>query len=275
MEYMSISENKSNESSKYYDSADLANGSYGAPIDKYIGKSPIDGPDGYVFRKITYLNQAASADAVTGTFQAGPLARGTTSMLNGTTRSVSTINNDQLSGGGISGDEKLVPGDIILAAILNVIDGRPDDKRSGQIAGGIVPTSAISVNSGNVHYGVFPAAAGGDQSTIVSTAIGGGKAVAAHSVKSFSVCNRSFDTLSPYRFENTVADVAMFAAPVHAVAITGISTAADAANIYHRLTIYALCGARPAGLSHPEFPDPDFTLSCLNKKVAEHTVNML
>lgn len=272
--YMAMSEEDSYNdgfSAQYYDPAELAQGSYGECVDKYLGKIPIDGPDGYVFRKVTYEVNAQSATEVLGTFRKGPVHRGIVSMINGSTRTTVNINEDQQGGAGISSQNKLVDGDIPLGAILSVSDGREDDIRSGIITCGKVPVSATTVNASNVHYGVFTA--GNDTNTIATTATGGSKSFAANSVRGVSVCDRSLDVYNSHHVHTIAADD-IIAAPALSIAVEGI-TAADAVKIKYTLTVYCLMGPRPTGLIEPSTPDPSFKLSDITRKTAKHAVNAL
>lgn len=267
-EAMSVDEN-------YFDENDLAKGTYGEDIDKYLGKIPIDGPDGFIFRKVTYENNASSSTECLGTFRADASYRGVITMMNGGTRTDKTINDDARGGSALSGQNRLRSGDIILASILEVIDGREEDVKSGAISGGFVPISSVDVNSGNFHYGVF--SPGNDSNIIITTSVGGSKTFAANRVSAFSVANRSFDIYNAPRKGSDAlggTDNDTLAVPAHAIAIDGM-TASDAIKVKYKLTVYALMGARNSGLIEPGSPDPDFKLECLIKKRAKHHVNVI
>jgi hypothetical protein len=347
-----------------FDPLDLAHGSYGVHVDKYLGRSPCDGPPGYIFQKVTYSAGAivsktsiagmyklcpdhmgyiyhsnslgiiiSTSDVNTSTdkitynshgFQDGVALTYTseggtaiTGLVNGTiyyvvnasdnafqlsatfggsainltgtgnnaqkltptgTGSEVRINQDgaDLSGtsdptpSGISGEAKLVPGDMILGAILQLVDTRSSDNRTGFVTAGLVSNDSASPDS----YG--PDLASDPSTFITGSSISGGKTHAAMGLTACSVASPNLNIYSPSIVATAVNDLAPAAigAPINAINVSGV-TASTSNQIRFTLNVYALVGARQKTISHYTQPDPDFKMECLTRQFAQHPVSMI
>uniref|UniRef100_A0A2V0RHT7 Uncharacterized protein n=1 Tax=viral metagenome TaxID=1070528 RepID=A0A2V0RHT7_9ZZZZ len=256
-------------SDKFYDPKDLAEGSFGTSVDKYLGRSPFDGPSGYVFRKIQYTASAdASKTNLAGIYKTGVLHRGHIyhDAENGTEN---IINEDQAGGGGITGESKLQPGDIVLGAILQIIDGRGADNRTGIITGGLVANDSSSPDT----YG--PEISNQNGTFVIGSAISGAKSMSAGE-KMMSVCTPNLDIYNSPRISTLSGDLGPqdVAAPLLAINVSGC-TGSFSSQIRFVLHVYALCGARQKAVSAYKEPDMEFSLSCLTKKVAPHPVSIV
>jgi hypothetical protein len=347
-----------------YDPYDLAHGSYGIHVDKYLGRSPCDGPPGYIFQKVTYSAGAiTSKTSVAGVYKLCPdhmgyiyhsnslgiiipttavntstekinynghgfqngveltyTSEGGTALgglVNGTnyyvvntetnhfqlsatfggaainltgtgndsqkltptgTGSEVRINQDgaDLSGtndptpSGISGEAKLVPGDMILGAILQMVDTRSSDNRTGFVTAGLVSNDSASPDSYGVEIVSDPS------NYVTGSSISGGKTHAAVGLTACSVCSPNLNIYSPSIVATAANDLAPAAigAPINAISVSGI-TASTSNQIRFVLNVYALVGARQKTISHYTQPDPSFRMECLTRQFAEHPVSMI
>lgn len=243
----------------YVESKYIVNGSYGPEIDKFLGKSPIDGPAGYKFMKLRYKTLPNSAGSLVATYRRGPLHRGVISMLNTGTRTSKNINEDQQGGSGISTEIKLVDGDIILAAILSCNDGRNYNARSGTYAAGITPVANATVLTSNTHYGVFST---DNLSPIVATAIGGGTVLACAGARKIACCHSNF-VINNAHHVHTITAGDIVAEPALAIGVGPFATNTDAVQMEVDLTVYALVGPRVNGFTTMNTVDPNFHLDDL------------
>uniref|UniRef100_A0A2V0RM78 Uncharacterized protein n=1 Tax=viral metagenome TaxID=1070528 RepID=A0A2V0RM78_9ZZZZ len=282
------------------DSNDVLGGSFGAHIDQYLNKQPFDGPDGYVFRKISYRaatkntgladaggTMATTAGEVLMTFKMDELCRGmidATSFTGSTAndRTTTYINDDQDQESNnlenavtITNEAKLQRGDIPLGAILVLEDARSTDNQNGSVFAGMVPVDnndhKFSTDNSS-KYGVFPSATSGVPH-IISQSISKHYIGGAAKTKRLAVASRAFNTAIPVRFTDETAGKVVDSAfsatfggdistPVHCIGLSGI-TLDDCDNIFGNLHIYALCGPRTTGLSQPEI-DYNFSVKeCL------------
>lgn len=347
-----------------FDPTDLAHGSYGIHVDKYLGRSPCDGPAGYIFQKVTYSAGAiVSKSSVAGMYKVSPdhmgyiyhanslgltiletavnvstdkisynshgfvngveltynngggtsingLVSGTSYFvvsaetnsfklsatlggaainLIGTGNNAQTltptgtgseirINNDgaDLSGtsdptpSGISGEAKLVPGDLILGAILQLVDTRSSDNRTGFVTAGLVSNDSATPDQ----YG--PDLAGNPSDFISGSAISGGRTHAAMGLKACSVCSPNLNIYCPTIVATAASDLAPAAigAPINTINVSGL-TASTSNQIRFVLNVYALVGARQKTISHYTQADPSFKMECLTRQFAEHPVSMV
>uniref|UniRef100_A0A2V0RIF3 Uncharacterized protein n=1 Tax=viral metagenome TaxID=1070528 RepID=A0A2V0RIF3_9ZZZZ len=357
----------SDEIPTFFDPKDLAMGSYGVHIDKYLGRSPCDGPPGYVFQKVTYsagaiadetnvagvyklcpdhmgyIYHGRSAsftvpasdvsttqdriaitkhgfllnDVVTYTFDegttpisttSGPLVNGQNYFVAGTVNTnnfqiseteggtpldidgsgndtqVFEFNNEvrinqdgaDLSGNtdptpsGISGEAKLVPGDMILGAILQLVDTRSSDNRTGFVTAGLVSNDSASPDSYGREIASDPS------NFVLGSSISGGKSMAAMDLKACSVASPNLSIYKPVTVATASLDLAPaeIGAPINAINVSGIS-AGSSTQIRFQLHVYALVGARQKTVSHYTQPDPTFTMSCLTRQFTEHPVSMI
>lgn len=270
---------------KYFPVEDLARGSFGKQVDQYLGKSPCDGPAGYIFRKVTYTAAAAANNTkVVGVYKTSSDHMGHIYGGPGTTGEV-RINQDGADRGtGVTdpdgalltalGEAKLVSGDYILGSILTLVDGRSYDKRTGYISAGLAS-----------HPSAEPDTYGTDMMNdpsqfITSSSISGGKNVSASSAKAVSVCTPNINIHAPFRVAtaglNSSADLNQvpLAEPLSAINVSGVS-AADSVGIRFELTVYALVGPRNRNVTAYVSPDTKFKLSCLTKQVADHPVSII
>jgi hypothetical protein len=344
----------------FFDPDDLAKGSYGVHIDKYLGRSPSDGPAGYVFQKVTYSAGAivnkgniagmyklcpdhmgyiyhegstvltiATSDVTTGTdtitatahglldgekvvyaanggtvmagladgvryfivnkatnsFKLAATAGGSAINITGTGNSAQTltvsnevrINQDgaDLSGAsdptpsGISGEAKLVPGDMILGAILQLLDTRSSDNRTGFVTAGLVSNDSAVPDSYGAELASDPS------NFITGSAISGGRVHAAAGLKACSVASPNLNIYSPTIVATAQSDLsaAQIGAPINAINVSGVQLT-DSNQIRFVLNVYALVGARQKTISHYTQPDPAFKMECLTRQFAEHPVSM-
>jgi hypothetical protein len=269
----------------FFDPKDLAQGSYGVHVDKYLGRSPSDGPAGYIFQKVTYSAGAvASKASVAGMYKVAPDhqgyiyhdADGDPSSAELTTEV--RINGDgaDLAGAadptpaGISGEAKLVPGDMILGAILQLIDTRGADNRTGFVTAGLVSNDSATPDA----YG--PDLAADPSNFITGSAISGGKTHAAYGLQACSVASPNLNIYSPTIVATAASDLspAAIGAPINAINVSGIS-GTTSNQLRFVLNVYALVGARQKTISHYTQPDPSFKMDCLTRQFAEHPVSMM
>lgn len=262
----------------YFDPQDLSRGSYGVHIDKYLGRSPCDGPAGYIFQKVTYsAGAAASKQNVGGTYKLSPDHMGFIYHDNETGTEV-RINEDgaDLAGAsdptpaGISGEAKLVPGDLILGAILQLVDTRSADNRTGFVTAGLVSNDSATPDT----YG--PELSNDPSTFITGSAISGGKTHAANGLVSCSVASPNLNIYNPTIIATAASDLAPAAigAPINAITVSGI-TSTSSNQIRFQLHVYALVGARQKTISHYTQADPSFRMECLTRQFAEHPVSMI
>jgi hypothetical protein len=269
----------------FFDPKDLANGSYGVHVDKYLGRSPCDGPAGYIFQKVTY-SQLAAADKnnVAGMYKVAPDHLGYIYHdADGDPSSAETtgekrINEDgaDLASGdvnpaGISGEAKLVPGDLILGAILQLIDGRSSDTRTGFVTAGLVSNDSATPDA----YG--PDLANDPSQFIIGSAISGGRTHSANGLQACSVASPNLNIYNPTIVQTATGELApgQIGAPINAINVSGISPNSKSSEIKFVLNVYALVGARQKTISHYTQPDPSFKMECLTRQFAEHPVSMV
>uniref|UniRef100_A0A2V0RAW1 Uncharacterized protein n=1 Tax=viral metagenome TaxID=1070528 RepID=A0A2V0RAW1_9ZZZZ len=269
----------------FFDPKDLAQGSYGVHIDKYLGRSPSDGPAGYIFQKVTYSAGAvASKTNVAGMYKVSPDHMGYIYHdADGSPSSAETtgelrINEDgaDLASGdvnpqGISGEARLVPGDLILGAILQLIDGRAGDNRTGFVTAGLVSNESATPDA----YG--PNLANDPSTFITGSAISGGRTHAASGLQACSVASPNLNIYNPTIVQTATGELApgQIGAPINAINISGISPNSTSSQVRFVLNVYALVGARQKTISHYTQPDPSFKMECLTRQFAEHPVSMV
>uniref|UniRef100_A0A2V0RBF0 Uncharacterized protein n=1 Tax=viral metagenome TaxID=1070528 RepID=A0A2V0RBF0_9ZZZZ len=171
---------------------------------------------------------------------------------------------------GISGEAKLVPGDMILGSILQLIDTRSTENRTGFVTAGLVSNDSATPDS----YG--PELATDPSTFITGSAISGGKTHSAARLSALSVASPNLSIYSPTIVSTAVNDLApaSIGAPINAINVSGISSG-QSNQIRFNLTIYALVGARQKTISHYTQPDPSFRMSCLTRQYAEHPVSLI
>lgn len=261
-----------------FDPKDLAQGTYGIHIDKYLGRSPSDGPAGYIFQKVTYSAGAvASKTNVAGMYKVSPDHMGYI-YHDAETGSEVRINGDgaDLAGSadptpaGISGEAKLVPGDMILGAILQLVDTRSSDNRTGFVTAGLVSNDSATPDT----YG--PELANNPGTFITGSAISGGRTHAANGLLACSVASPNLNIYSPTIVATAASDLspAAIGAPINAINVSGIS-GSTSSQVRFVLNVYALVGARQKTISHYTQPDPSFKMECLTRQFAEHPVSMV
>lgn len=271
--------------SQYFDGEDLARGSFGKHVDKYLGKSPCDGPSGYIFRKVTYTATAAANNTkVVGVYKTSSDHMGHIYGGPGTTAEV-RINQDGADRGtgttdpsGLLltalGEAKLVSGDYILGSILTLVDGRSNDKRTGYISAGLASHPSAEPDTYGTDMMDDPS------QFITSSSISGGKHASAASAKAVSVCTPNLNIHAPYRVAtaglNASADLNQvpLAEPLSAINVSGID-ANQSTQIRFELTVYALVGPRNRNVTAYVAPDTRFKMSCLTKQVATHPVTII
>jgi hypothetical protein len=274
MEYSSYThdEQKSNVEDPFYLESDLALGTYGPDVDKYLGRSPADGPPGYVFQKVSYTSVAdASKDTVAGSYKNSPDHSGLIYGSSGNTFDATQIfiNKDAFGQDASTlGEARLQSGDYVLGSILQLIDGRATDSRTGTVIAGLVSNDSAVEDTYGEDLTLNPS------EFVLSSAIGGGRVFAADSVRHISVASPNLNIYTPVKIRNTSGDgaAAEIGAPINAITCTGV-TPGSSGQIRFVLHVYALVGARQKTVSHYTQPDPSFTMGCLTKKIARHPVN--
>lgn len=244
----------------YVDDKDILRGSYGGNVDALIGKSPINGPDGHTFRKITYSATSASAIGALFTYKLDRLSRGKKHAMSAVpARSITNINEDQEGGSGYTTDNRLETGDIILAAILRVEDGRNVNLRQGTMTGSIMSGDTTSVGTTTTSYGTFPNST--DQQSVQHQFGIHVKTIPSASTSVMAVCTSNFNVKAPIVFSKTTTDTSI-TSPILSIGVGGFATNTDAQQVRVTLTIYALCGPRPNGMANVP-KDPAFRLEML------------
>lgn len=262
----------------FFDPKDLAAGSYGVHVDKYLGRSPSDGPAGYIFQKVTYSAGAVpSKTNVAGMYKVSPDHMGYI-YHDADTGTEVRINGDgaDLAGSadptpaGISGEAKLVPGDMILGAILQLVDTRASDNRTGFVTAGLVSNDSATPDT----YG--PELANDPSNFITGSAISGGRTHSANGLLACSVASPNLNIYSPTIVATAASDLspAAIGAPINAINVSGF-TGTDSGQCRFVLNVYALVGARQKTISHYTQPDPSFKMECLTRQFAEHPVSMI
>jgi hypothetical protein len=278
MEYHAM-HSSTEEVPRFFDPNDLAFGSYGKHIDKYLGRSPADGPPGYIFQKVTYqATPLASKGSVAGMYKMSPSHAGFI-FHNAENTEEKRINEDGANFAlandpaplGIASQAKLVPGDMILGSILQLVDGRSSDYRTGLINAGLVANNNGEPNE----YG--PEISGQPGAKILSSAISGGKSASPVSLVGCSVASPNLNVYRPVVVATAASDLSPIevGAPISAISVSGISPTSNSDQIKFNLHVYALVGAREGTVSHYTQPDPTFTMQCLTKQMAEHPVSMV
>jgi hypothetical protein len=274
MEYSAYThdEAKSMNTDPFFNEADLATGSYGIDIDKYLGRSPADGPPGYVFQKVSYTaTAAASKDTVSGSYKNTPDHTGLIYGSSGGSFDATQLYINKDAGGqdpASLGEARLQTGDYVLGSILQLIDGRATDSRTGTIIAGLVSNDSAVQDTYGTDLTLNPS------EFVLSSSIGGGKVFAADSIRHVSVASPNLNIYAPVKIATTAGDLAPaeIAAPINAITCTGVGNSVSI-QIRFVLHVYALIGARQKTVSHYTQPDPSFTMSCLTKKIARHPVN--
>lgn len=281
-EYMAL------ERSKFFHEKDLAFGSYGYDVDKYLGRSPIDGPPGYVFRKISYTATALSSKTnVAGWYRTDALHQGYI-YHDGETGTESIINHDGIDATTAQkstlGEASLQSGDYILGTILQLVDGRGPDNRTGIVTAGYVSSDKTSKDGVGVDLSSNPGA------FIQGSAIGGSRSFAAGETHTCAVTTPNLNIYHAIRVMDNVGydtnsltdntdgtidtDLRVHytkSAPIQAINLSGLG-AGQSNEIRFVLNVYALVGPRVRSVSAYTGADPSFTLSDLAKKSARHPV---
>jgi hypothetical protein len=261
-------------SEDFYDPEDLVRGSYGIDVDKYLGRSPVDGPPGYVFQKVSYSAAADNSHAsVAGMYKLCSDHNGYI-YHDSQTSGENLINQDGADPGANAtslGEAKLVSGDRILGAILQLIDTRSSENRTGQVTAGLVSNASATPDT----YG--PEISGNPGSFVAGSAISGPRISAAAGLSGCAVASPNLNIYSPTQVAVETSDLgpADIGAPIHAISVSGIGTPGTSGQIRFALHVYALVGARQKTVSHYAQPDPSFRLSCLTKKFCKHPVAMV
>uniref|UniRef100_A0A2V0RMQ8 Uncharacterized protein n=1 Tax=viral metagenome TaxID=1070528 RepID=A0A2V0RMQ8_9ZZZZ len=262
----------------FFDPKDLAQGTYGPHIDKYLGRSPSDGPAGYIFQKVTYSAGAvASKTNVAGMYKLSPdhmgyiyhdAETGTEVRINGD--GADLAGSADPTPAGISGEAKLVPGDMILGAILQLVDTRSSDNRTGFVTAGLVSNDSAVPDT----YG--PELANDPSNFITGSAISGGRTHAANGLKACSVASPNLNIYRPFVVATAASDLlpAYIGAPISAINVSGC-TGSTSSQIRFVLNVYALVGARQKTISHYTQADPSFKMECLTRQLTEHPVSMI
>lgn len=266
----------------YFDPKDLANGTYGVHVDKYLGRSPCDGPAGYIFQKVTYSAGAvASKTNVAGMYKLSPDHLGYIFHDNENNTEV-RINHDGVDSAGSDdpapdgttltnmGEAKLVSGDMVLGAILQLVDTRSSDNRTGFVTAGLVSNDSAVPNT----YG--PELSNDPSNFITGSAISGGRTHAANGLLACSVASPNLNIYSPTVLSTLTGDLApaSIGAPINAINVSGC-TGSSSSQVRFVLNIYALVGARQKTISHYTQADPSFKMECLTRQFAEHPVSMV
>lgn len=273
----------------FFHEKDLAFGTFGYDIDKFLGRSPIDGPPGYVFRKIAYTAVAAgSKTTLAGWYRTDALHQGYIYHNNETGTEV-LINKDGIDATTAEkaalGEASLQNGDYILGSILQLVDGRGPDNRTGIITAGLVSTDKVFKDDVGVDLANNPGA------FIQGSAIGGARAFAAGETRTCSVASPNLNVYHAVRVRDNVGyDVESLtsgtidgvidtdlrvnidkSAPIHAINVSGIG-GTESNQIRYVLNMYALVGPRVKSVSSYTGADPSFKLSDLARKSCRHPV---
>lgn len=231
---------------------DIHAGSLGAHYDNMIGTCPKGAPTGYVLRKLEYEASPPACDTIIASYRFTERHRGTVVSVDSGTVAYKALNGDSADATSAEyaalAPQRLAEGDILVAAILRVIDGRSYDTKSGHFAAGVVPCANPDPQN-STHYGAF---AGTASTTIVGNSIGGSVRVACSTVKkNVAIIHVAEDaawlrraSLSPN------AGPVDRATPVMAIVAEGHANA-DGPKFNVHLTTYALVGARDEDHSHP------------------------
>jgi len=254
---------------------DIGTGSFGAFIDSHIGMSPIDGPPGYTLQKVEYTHNAITAETVHASYRPSNHHRGLISCVDADgTRLTFNLNEDQEGGTGIAGQNKLQDGDLILGAILQLVDQRSENRQTGTITAGMCPTVDGTVTSNGTLYGSFDSSKN-DAAFLAAQAIGGAKSVSAGAARSVCVSTFHLDTHFPHRVATTPSGLNPFASPLLSIVVDGINPTNSAASLQFKLHVYTLMGARPSGVRQPVLPGGGFRLADLKSVFASHPVTIM
>jgi hypothetical protein len=281
-EYMSLA------GQKFFNEKDLAFGSYGYDVDKYLGRSPIDGPPGYIFRKISYTATALGTKTnVAGWYRNDALHQGYI-YHDGETGTEAIINHDGIDATtdqkSTLGEASLRSGDYILGTILQLVDGRGPDNRTGVVTAGYVTTDKAAKDDIGVDLTDSPG------TFIQGSAIGGARAFAAGETHTCSVASPNLNIYHAVRVKSNVgydtnlltsdddgtidSDLRVHldkSAPIHAINISGLAEG-QSSSVRFVLNVYALVGPRVRSVSAYAGADPSFKLTDLTRKVARHPV---
>lgn len=251
----------------------LLNGDLSPNVMALIGRVPQEAPTGFQVRKIEYSVQLDACNDFVATYRLDGRNQGRICMISSGDRSYKHINTDGAGSVGISGDQKLLEGDIIIGAILRVSDGRNESTRTGSVSAGIVPvaqaeaetalgTSGVSDTILQA-YGKFS----NPRTTITSECIGTPLTGPCNNLSQFGVVDFARDPAfyktvdldtATHSFHDSLAD------PTFAVSVQGIATAADATHIIVHLSVYALLGPRDGQHNIPN-RSSTCTLKCFEK----------
>jgi hypothetical protein len=231
----------------------LHNGDLSPKIMRMIGQVPVEAPTGFQLRKIEYSVPLDACNDFVATYRLDGRNQGKIVMIGGANRSYKNINEDGAGGSGITDDHKLVEGDMIIGAVLRVVDGRNDQSRTGTVSAGIVPAAskdaATAIGTANVSntilqmYGKFA----NPRTTIAAESVGAPLMGPSNSCTSFGVADFARDTAFIKTCDlDTASDSYLdtLADPVLAVSVQGIADKTDAPNIIVHLSVYALLGPR-------------------------------
>jgi hypothetical protein len=231
----------------------LHNGNFSPMVMRMIGRVPIEAPTGFQLRKIEYSVPLNACNDFVATYRLDGRNQGKIVMISTGSRSYKNINEDGAGGSGIADDHKLVEGDMIIGAILRVVDGRNDQSRTGTVSAGIVPVATSNAEtalgtSGTSDtilqmYGKFA----NPRTAIAAESIGAPLMGPSNSCTTFGVADFARDpafikTCDLDTASNSYLDT--LADPVLAVSVQGIATASDATNIIVHLSVFALLGPR-------------------------------
>uniref|UniRef100_A0A2V0RLS3 Uncharacterized protein n=1 Tax=viral metagenome TaxID=1070528 RepID=A0A2V0RLS3_9ZZZZ len=255
----------------HIDAFDVHNGTLGAKIDGMVGTSPKGAPAGFVLRKLEYEVTPGASDFFVATYRMTDRHIGSLLTKNGATIAVGVVNKDAATA--TSGEyaaiapQRVKDGDIVVATILRVIDGRPNVEKAGHFAVGLVPCVDPSP-SASAHYGAFTGDA--PSTSIIGNAIGGSARVAASTVqKNVAIVQVAEDAAY---FKHVDRDTATGAykedgvTPIMAIAAEGY-TSADAAKFRVLMTAYVLCGPRDEDHSHPGRSRSSHSMKCFTNLV--------
>jgi hypothetical protein len=236
------------------DPASVHAGSLGAKIDSMVGTCPIGAPTGFVLRKLEYKASPTTGSFFIASYRHTDRHLGTVVSGDGSTITYQSINGDAAVASAneylAQKPQRVQDGDILIATILRVTDGRATTDKSGHFAAGVVP--CVNPDPENsTHYGTF---AGTPSTTVVGNSIGGSARVACSTVGKnvaivhiaesdafFRVVDRDTTTGSYKEDAST---------PIMAIVCEGYNSA-DASQFDVLMTTYALIGPRNEDHSHP------------------------
>ena len=250
-------------------------GSLGPKVDAMIGTSPLGAPMGFVLKKLEYEFTPPTCSEFIVTYRDTERHIG---MVVSKIGSPTTYQYDEINGDSATSSsaefaaqapQRLEDGDLIVANILTVTDGRSNNEKSGNYTIGVVPCvheDPTNTTSSTVHYGTFSAS---PSSTIVGNSIGGSARIPCSTVQRSVAVVHVAEDAAFYRALDRDTTTGTYkedaATPIMAVVVEGF-TASDAAQFRARLTTYALTGPRNTDHSHPG-PNFETNMKCLTKLI--------